>query len=55
MKIEKPGICVMARNHELLGLTLTSYLTKMCKTESSVPPEPKVDMDFRGHPNMVAL
>ena len=27
-------------------------ISKIHKTESSVPPEPEVDLDFRGHPNM---
>ena len=29
-------------------------ISKNHKTESSVPPVPEVDLDFRGNPNMVA-
>ena len=29
-------------------------ISKIHKTESSVPFEPEVDLDFRGHSNMVA-
>ena len=29
-------------------------ISKIHKTQSSVPSVPEVDLDFRGHPNMVA-
>ena len=29
-------------------------ISKIYKTESSVPLEPEVDLDFRGHSNIVA-
>ena len=29
-------------------------ISKTYKTESSVPPEPEVDLDFRGHSNILA-
>ena len=33
---------------------MSEEILKVYKTESSVPTEPEVDLDFRGHRNMLA-
>ena len=32
----------------------TKEIVKIHETQSSIPLKPEVDLDFRGHPNMVA-
>ena len=38
--------------YEFLG---KEEIKKIHKTQSTVPSKSEVDLDFRGHPNMVAL